>query len=141
MLSDEEKEELFSDFMVRMAELDKEDKKVSSALNRSAMKDISSYWALTIGTERNKSNEWLYRRDETGWWYRSGDGLYNAYLALRKAVPFIVGAKRSLDSNDYIHSGYGKNYVMDPDKDREEAYKIGKLLIDSMIRYLKGDDR
>lgn len=143
-MTEQEKDELFADFMVRMAEMDKDEKRLATAKNNSAMKELTNYFNTIIGRRsggKTKSNEWLYRRDETGWRYFAADGIYDAYCALRKAVPFIVGAKRSLNGEKerpYM-SGYKKQYVLDPEKDREEATKIGRMLIDTMIEYLKGE--
>lgn len=143
-MTEQEKDELFADFMLRMAEMDKEDKRLSAAKNNSAMKDLTGYYNKTFGRGqggRTEKTEWLYRKYD-GWWYFAADGLYDAYCALRKAVPYIVGAKRGLNEERPVSrlEGYRKQYVLDPEKDREEANKIGRMLIDVMAGYLKGDD-
>jgi len=142
-ISEQEKEELFADFMLRMAEMDKDDKRLSTAKNNSAMKDLTDYFNIITGRYsggRTENNAWLYRKFE-GRWYFAADGLYDSYCALRKAVPYIVGVKRALDGDrpSTKLEGYRRQYVLDPEKDREEAAKLGKMLIDTMVRYLKGE--
>ena len=43
-LSEEDKEELFTEFMIRYSEMDKEDKRMAAAQNTSAMKNLTKYW-------------------------------------------------------------------------------------------------
>ena len=42
-LTDQEKEELFADFMLKFAMMDKEEKKLNTARNIHLMKDLSRY--------------------------------------------------------------------------------------------------
>lgn len=143
MMTNEEKEELFADFMVRMAEMDKDDKRLSAAKNNSAMRELTEYYNEIVDRYSGKvteKNKWLYRKFD-GRWYFAADGMYDSYCALRRAVPYIIGAKRALNGERprNKNEGYRKQYVMDPEKDREEATKLGKMLIDTMIEYLKGE--
>lgn len=144
-MTEQEKDELFADFMVRMAEMDKDDKRLAVAKNNSAMKELTEYYAEIVDRHSGRKtdkNAWLYRQDETGWWYFAADGLYDAYSAIRKVVPYAVGVKRALNNERprFKNEGYRKQYVLDPEKDREEATKIGKMLIDAMVRYLKEEE-
>lgn len=140
-LTDQEKDELFTDFMVRMTQMDSADKRIAVAQNNSAMKGLQKYYVdITdryAGGKTDK-NAWLYRQFD-GWWFWAADGLYDAYLALRKAIPFIVGVKRALDGTRPTskNQGYKKRYVLDPQNDRAEVEKIGKALMDVMFNYLK----
>ena len=43
-LTDQEKEELFADFMLKFAMMDKEEKKLNTARNIHLMKDMSRYY-------------------------------------------------------------------------------------------------
>lgn len=143
-MTEQEKDELFAEFMVRMAEMNKEEKRLSATKNNKAMIDLTEYFNQKIGRYSGgwtEDNKWLYRKEE-GWWYFAADGIYDAYLALRRAVPYIVGTKRALDGErpKNRNEGYRKQYVLDPEKDREEANKIGMILIDAMIGYLKGGE-
>lgn len=137
-MTEQEKDELFADFMVQIAKIVKDEERLATAKNNSAMTGLTNYFNTVVGRYsggRTENNEWLYRRDETGRWYFVADGIYDAYCTLRKAVPYIVGAKKSL--NGEKERPYKKQYVLDPEKDREEATKIGKMLINTMIEYLK----
>lgn len=146
-MTDQEKEELFTEFAVRYAAMDKEDKRESSARNTSAMKELTKYWEKV--SYRNcgsryrlddipKEKQYMYRIFD-GRPYYAADGLYSAYLAIRKVVPFAVGAKRSLEGKKIAGSypGYKKTYVLNPEKDVDEATDIGKRLIDTLLNYLK----
>lgn len=143
-LSEQEKEELFADFAVRMAEMDKADKRISVTKNNAAMTDLTTYYNENIGRYaggKTKENEWLYRQDESGWWYFSADGLYSAYLTLRKAIPYIIGAKRALNGEHIPRGQYNRDYVLDKEKDKEMVNEIGKRLIDTMLGYLKEENK
>ena len=145
-MTDLEKEELFTEFALRYAEMDKEDKRESTNRNKSAMKDLSRYWEKV--TYRNidayryqdipEEKRYLYRIFDKRPYF-AADGLYNAYLMIRKVVPYAVGAKRSLQGYKIAGSypGYKLTYVMDPEKDRDEAFEIGRRLIDTLLEYLK----
>lgn len=142
-LSEEDKEELFTEFVARYAELDKEDKRGSTTRNTMAMKKLTLYWQektrhVGLLEKVPKDLEYLYREFD-GRKYFAADGIYDAYMAIRKVVPYAVGAKRSLQGQPIAGSypGYRKTYVLDPEKDLEEATDIGKRLIDVLLGYLK----
>lgn len=146
-LSEEDKDELFAEFALRYAQMDKEDKRESAARNTSAMKNLTKYWEKV--SYRSCGSHYTYEDipDDKKYMYRlydgrpymAADGLYNAYLAIRKVVPYAVGAKRSLEGTPIAGSypGYKRTYVLDPEKDTDEATKIGKRLLDVLIDYLK----
>lgn len=146
-MNNQEKEELFADFMLRMSEMDHADKRLAVSKNNSAMKKVTAYYQENFGQRwsvaRNKPHEsvmWMYSKDPDGRLYFNADGFYQAYCALRKAIPFIVGTKRHLELKwDDLPCKIPTNYVLDPEKDQDEAEKIGKLLIDAMVSYLKSD--
>lgn len=142
-LSEADKEELFTEFVMRYAEMDKEDKRESTARNVSAMKNLTPYWQEKTCLPNRygkipKEQEYLWREFD-GRKYFAADGVYNAYMAIRKVVPYAVGAKRSLQGHKIAGSypGYKRTYVLDPEKDRDEATEIGKRLIDVLLEYLK----
>jgi hypothetical protein len=150
-LSDEEKEELFTDFMLRFAEMDKKDKREVAARNARAMKDLTKYWYDVSYRSSGDhiryddipdGKKYMYRIYD-GRPYFAADGLYDAYLAIRKVVPYAVGAKRSLEGQKIAGSypGYKRTYVMDPEKDTDEATEIGKRLLDTLIEYLKETEK
>lgn len=142
-LSEEDKEELFTEFCIRYSEMDKEDKRTAAAQNTSAMKNLTKYWEsrthrVSLAKDIPEDQEYLYREFD-GRKYFAADGIYNAYLAIRKVVPYAVGCKRSLQGYQIAgsHSGYKRTYVLDPEKDTDEATEIGKRLIDVLLDYLK----
>lgn len=146
-MTEQEKEELFTEFAMRYAAMDKEDKREVTARNNSAMKELTKYWEdisyRSVGsfyTMRDipKEKRFLYRKFD-GRPYFAADGLYNAYLAIRKVVPYAVGCKRSLEGKPIAGSypGYKRTYVLDPEKDLYEATEIGRRLIDTLLDYLK----
>lgn len=146
-MTEQEKEELFTEFALRYAEMDKEDKRESSARNTSAMKELTKYWEkvsyINCGGRYRlddipKEKQYMYRIFD-GRPYYAADGLYDAYIAIRKVVPFAVGAKRSLEGKPIAGSypGYKRTYVLNPEKDTDEATDIGKRLIDTLLNYLK----
>lgn len=146
-MTEQEKEELFTEFALRYAEMDKEDKRESSARNTSAMKNLTKYWdkasyrscGYTYRYEDIPDDKKYMYRFYDGRPYMAADGLYDAYLAIRKVVPFAVGAKRSLEGKPIAGSypGYKRTYVLNPEKDTDEATEIGKRLIDTLLNYLK----
>jgi hypothetical protein len=142
-LTDQEKEELFTEFALRYSEMDKEDKREATARNNSCMKDLTKYWEerthRTSSITNYEEDNLLLCRKFDGRWYFAAEGLYNAYLAIRKVVPLAVGAKYSLEGKKIAGScpGYKRTYVLDPEKDRDEATEIGKRLIDTLLDYLK----
>ena len=146
-MTDLEKEELFADFMVRMSTMDKEDKRLAVSKNNSGMKKVTAYYQENFGARwsvaRNRPHDsvlWMYGEDPDGRLYFKADGFYQSYCALRKAIPQIVGVKRHLEQTwDDLPNKIPVNYVLDPEKDQEDAEKIGKMLIDTMVAYLKGD--
>lgn len=141
-LTDMEKEELFTEFAIRYSEMDKEDKREAVARNNSVMKDLTKYWEENTHRKTpitdDKDTSWMMREFD-GRWYFAADGLYNAYLAIRKVVPYAVGAKRSLEGKKIAGSypGYKRTYVLNPETDQEEATEIGKRLIDVLLSYVK----
>ena len=146
-LSDEDKEELFTEFVLRYSEMDKEDKHEVAARNTSAMKNLTKYWNEVSYRSSGHwytykdipdSKKYMYRIYD-GRPYMAADGLYDAYLAIRKVIPYVVGCKRSLEGKTIAGSypGYKRTYVLDPEKDTDEATEIGKRLIDTLLNYLK----
>lgn len=144
-LTDQEKEELFAEFALRYAEMDKEDKREVAARNTSAMKNLTKYWnevsyrsCSCVYKDIPDDKKYMYRFYD-GRPYMAADGLYDAYLAIRKVIPYAVGCKRSLEGNPIAGSypGYKRTYVLDPEKDTDEATEIGKRLIDTLLNYLK----
>lgn len=146
-MTEQEKEELFTEFAMRYAAMDKEDKREVTAHNNSAMKELTKYWEeVSYRSSGNcytmrdipKEKRFLYRKLD-GRPYFAADGIYNAYLAIRKVVPYAVGAKRSLRGEKIAGSypGYKRTYVLDPEKDLCEATEIGRRLIDTLLDYLK----
>lgn len=127
MITEREKEELFTDFALRLAQEDKEDKKLSVRMNNSAMKKVSRYYdAIEIGTEKQDRY-----------------GIYDCYQAIRKVIPLAVGLKHRMNGdfvNDprYNRWSYCKSYVLEPGKDDDEAEEIGKLLLDALKTYVEG---
>ena len=107
------------------------------------MKNLTKYWEKQ--THKNSPyfgcgtyDDWLYRIFD-GRKYFAADGIYDAYLSIRKVIPYAVGAKRSLEGKPIAGSypGYKRTYVLDPEKDTDEATEIGKRLIDTLLNYLK----
>ena len=142
-LSEEDKEELFTEFVARYAELDKEEKRKAATLNTATMKDVTKYWEartrrVDLYKDIPEEQRYLYRECD-GRPYYAADGIYDAYLAIRKAIPYAVGCKRSLEGFQIAgsHPGYRRTYVLDPEKDKDEATEIGKRLIDALLGYLK----
>ena len=146
-LSEEDKDELFAEFALRYAQMDKEDKRESASRNTSAMKNLTKYWnevsyrscgSCYTYKDIPDDKKYMYRLYD-GRPYMAADGLYNAYLAIRKVVPYAVGAKRSLEGMPIAGSypGYKRTYVLDPEKDTDEATEIGRRLINTLLDYLK----
>ena len=150
-LSDEDKEELFAEFVYRYAEMDKEDKRETAIRNNMAMKNLTTYWNDV--SYRSCGHHYKYEDipDEKKYLYRifdgrpyyAADGLYDAYLAIRKVVPYAVGAKKSLRGEKIAGSypRYKRTYVLDPEKDTDEATEIGKRLLDVLINYLRETEK
>ncbi len=124
-MTEQEKEELFLDFAVKFAEMDKADKRLKTAENNSALKKMSAYYAKVAN--ELKRNEKAY--DERGFF--KFYGIYNAYLELRHATIYIVNAKK------HQMKDIGK---LDRLEDIDEAEKVGKILIDAMINYFLEDE-
>ena len=124
-MNDIEKEELFSDFMVRMAEMDKSEKTLRVASNNRALKGMTRYYNERKEAERRNGKLWYDGTD--GKWGFKYYGMYQAYLELRHAVVFLVNAK---------HNKRNKIGCLIPEMDTKEAEKIGKILIDAMFDYL-----
>ena len=124
-----EKDELFAEFLVRMAELDKDDKKLSSAKNRKALTGVSEYYNKVC----NYHQDWM--RDDLGLF--KFFGIYHAYEQIRRAIPMLVNAKLR---GDVRHEQKPTKPL--EEWDRDEATKAGKYLIDAMIAYLReGEDK
>ena len=130
-MTEQEKEELFAEFALRMAMEEKEDKSLCNRKNLSTLTNVSSYVQNTVRLELNELEK-KYRSDCWGW--------YDTIGLIRKVIPYAVGVKRRLhhcfetsSENDYGR----KKYTLNPDVDREEAYQCGKLLIDALLTYWK----
>lgn len=139
-LTDQEREELFADFLVRMTEMDKEDKKVTIARNNSALKGMSRYFNKVKKEGCEGKDPWMMEHDP-------GDprrffnyyGIYEAYCNMRKVVPLLVNIKKHAnEKTGYYHSHNHRRIAeLDPEEDLEEATRCGKFMIDAMIKYLR----
>jgi hypothetical protein len=126
-LTEQQKEELFLDFAVKFAEMDKEDKNFRTANNNAALKHMSKYYAQEV--QKLKKDPRAYDMKGFFRFY----GVYNAYLELRHATIYLVNAKKSHDMKPQHMN------MLDRDKDVEEAEKAGTMLIDAMMHYLLDD--
>ena len=134
-MTEQEKEELFAEFALKLALEEKEDKSLYNRKNLSALTGVSDYCAkkfrpVVFDLERK------HHGDCWGW--------YDSVLLIRKVIPYAVGVKRRLhhcfetsSENDLGR----KKYTLNPEVDREEAYRCGKLLLDALLEYWKEDMR
>ena len=102
---------------------------------------ITKYWEAVKNEGMHSEGEkaWMMTKDPDGWRYLNYWGIYDAYLKLRNAIPYIVNLKKYAASGEgYEHYGNKRRISeLNPDTDYEEATKVGKILIDAMVKYLK----
>lgn len=129
-LTEQEKEELFDDFRLRMAELDKEEKRLGAAKNIHALKGMSRYYRDTFDHTNCNS-----RATKEQWDFYN---CHRVYSKLRAVIPSMVMAKKYKGKNVYQLrlSGLRFEEAVLEDEDMEEATKAGKILIDAVIKYL-----
>ena len=127
-LTEEEKEELFTEFAIKFAEMDKEDKRLTVAKNNHALAGMSKeYYKVWRSGSPKLSYRYL--------------GVYSAYLKLRAAVPFMICAKKyakalEIEGADPRPFRYSAETYGLENEDIEEATKAGKILLDAMYKYL-----
>lgn len=131
-LTEAQKDELFADFQLRLAELDKSDKRLAVAKNNHAMKGVTNLYHEMCHSGDTADDYLAYKYP----------GLYYAYLKLRSAIPNIVMLKKVAKVNDGSIPGarlpyrVNQNPVLE-DEDMDEATKVGKILLDAVIGYLE----
>lgn len=138
-LSEEMKEELFSEFAIRLAAMDKEDKKLTSAQNTHVMCKLTKVNEELFGYRDPKNRVGTAGIDDQYLYF----GSYDAYLEVRKLVPILIGIKRRADilrknpkAQVYKSLAYKKKYVLQ-ESDQEEANKLGRILLETIKRYLE----
>ena len=138
-LSEEMKEELFSEFALRLAAMDKEDKKLTSAQNTHVMCKLTKVNEELFGYRDPKNRVGTPGIDDQYLYY----GSYDAYLEVRKLIPIVIGIKRRADilrENPKAQVdkslAYKKKYVLQ-ENDQEEATKLGRILLETIKRYLE----
>lgn len=138
-LSEEMKEELFSEFSLRLAEMDKEDKKLTSAQNTHVMCKLTKIQGELFGWKNPENRIGTPGIDDQYLYY----GSYDAYLEIRKLIPIVVGIKRRADTlrkdpkaKVFKSFAYKKKYVLQ-ESDQEEATKLGRILLETIKRYLE----
>ena len=141
-LNEEMKEELFSEFALRLAEMDKEDKKLASAQNTHVMCKLTKINEELFGWKRSENRVGTPGIDDQYLYY----GSYDAYLEVRKLVPIVIGIKRRADilrenpkARVYKSFAYKKKYVLN-ESDQEEATKLGRILLETIKRYLEEEN-
>lgn len=127
-MTEEEKEELFTEFAVKFAEMDKQDKRLAITKNNHILTGMSKEYCKVWRSGSSKlSCRYL--------------GVYSAYLKLRAAVPFMVYAKKyakalETEGADIRPFRYSAETYGLENEDIEEATKAGKILLDAMYKYL-----
>lgn len=133
-LTNQEKEELFNEFVLKMAELEKEDKRIGVAKNNHCMAGVSRYFHDNFDASNPKAT---YQHDVRHYYF-----VYNCYKKLRAAIPAIVMAKKYsnpvTEVNYYLKKkeGQGGTNPVLMEEDIPEADKVGKILLDAMWKYL-----
>ena len=124
-ISDQEKEDLFDEFILRMAKMSKEEKSIRGCKNKSAMKHLLKIW--------NKEERRLLASDEMPSRY----GIYRGYISLRQTIPLIVSLKKYNLGGADTRKTCPQTGTLDPDDewDVKEADKAGTYLIRAMIDY------
>lgn len=143
MLTDVEKDELFDEFMVKLAQTSKEDRKLSVVKNNHALKGVARYYHdhFDPNNTKLKHDPELFFKNELGEDVYRYFGFYLAYSKLRAAVPTLVMVKKHMNK-EYNRfetrrkPEFGDNPYLE-DEDIEEATKIGSLLLDTFFKYLK----
>lgn len=138
-LSEEMKEELFSEFALRLATMEKEDKKLTSAQNTHVMCKLTKVNEELFGYRDPKNRVGTAGIDDQYLYF----GSYDAYLEVRKLVPIVIGIKRRADilrkdsrARADKKFGYRRKYVLQ-EGDQEEATKLGRILLETIKRYLE----
>lgn len=145
-LTEQEKEELFSEFTVRMAEMDKDEKKLRVAQNNHVMKGVTRYYRNHFdwtNVEVRKDDRVAFD-DELGERKMRYYGTYTMYLKLRKVIPNMVMAKKHRNESlpGYLERKNNTDYRDDPllhDEDEAEATKCAEYLFEAMLKYLESD--
>lgn len=133
-LTPQEKEELFNEFVIKMAEMDRKDKQLSVAKNNHCLAGVSRYYHENF----DHTNPWATHREEVRHYFF----VYNCYKKLRAAVPALVMSKKYCnpvtDVNYYSvkKQGQGSSDPVLMEEDIQEANKVGKILLDAMWKYL-----
>lgn len=127
-LTQQEKDELFEEFAVHYAELERSEKRLVVAKNRHVLNNMSNEYYRV----------WRSGHPPLSYKYK---GIYSAYLKLRAAVPFMVAAKKyaraeTIEGADARRYRYSAETVELEDEDIEEATKAGKILLDALHNYL-----
>ena len=133
-LSEQQKEELFLEFAVRIAEMEKADKQLGVAKNNHCLAGMGRYYHEQFDYTNPRA---AHRQDARQYFF-----VYNCYKKLRAAVPAIVMAKKYKDEwngpNYYAinktQQGSANPVLME--EDIPEATKVGKILLDAMWKYL-----
>jgi hypothetical protein len=139
-MTEQEKDELFGEFVVRMAEIDQQDKRLSVARNNHVLRGMTAYYkdCFAYGNPKRKVEIWEYDKD--GIQHYKFFGLYQTYLKLRACVPFLVQMKKLKGKcRDHYTSKYSSSTIILEDSDYEEATKVGKMLLDFMVKYIEED--
>lgn len=133
-LTTQDKEELFNEFIVKMAEMEREDKRLAVAKNNHCLAGVSRYYHENFDHTNPKAAHWKEARH----YYF----VYNCYKKLRAAVPALVMSKKYsnpvTDVNYYLvkKQGQGSSDPVLMEEDIQEANKVGKILLDAMWKYL-----
>lgn len=134
-LTELQKDELFADFQLRLAEQDKADKRLGVAKNNHAMKGVTKVY-YDMCRSGNSADDYLAYKYP---------GLYYTYIKLRSAIPNIVLLKKVKKMNNGQLPGVrvpyrvNQNPVLE-EEDMDEATKVGKILLETVIRYLEQKD-
>lgn len=139
-MTEQEKDELFSEFVVRMAEMDAKDKRLVVAKNNRIMRGITAYYNECFGYNNPNRKVELWEYDENGIEHYKFLGLYQTYLKLRACVPWLVQMKkaRGKGNEEYV-ARHELQTVPLEEEDYEEATKVGKMLLDFMVKYIEED--
>ena len=141
-LTPQEKEELFNEFVLKIAEMEREDKRLAVAKNNHCLAGVSRYYHENF----DHTNPRAEHQKEARHYYF----IYNCYKKLRAAVPALVMSKKYsnpvTDVNYYLvknlvkKQGQGGSDPVLMEEDIQEANKVGKILLDAMWKYLTDGD-
>ena len=133
-MTPQEKEELFNEFVLKMAEMEREDKRLAVAKNNHCLAGVSRYYHENFDHTNPRAKHW----EEVKRYYF----VYNCYKKLRAAVPALVMSKKYRNPVTNANYNLGKKRGQcssDPvlmEEDIQEADKAGKILLDAMWKYL-----